>query len=471
MYPSHLNRRSFLARSGFGLGATALGAMSSPAAEVPGARGLHHAPKAKRVILLFQSGGPSQMDLWDYKPDLVRHRGTELPDSIRQGQRITTMTARQGRLLVAPTIYDFARHGQSGRWISEQLPHTAKVVDDLCVIRSVQTNAINHDPGMTFFQTGSELPGRPSIGAWVHYGLGSGNRDLPAYVTLISNGDYDETQPIASKLWGSGFLPSSHQGVQFRSTGDPVLYLQDPAFRSAARKRGLLDTLKALNQERLSQTGDAEIETRIRQYEMAYRMQMSVPELTDLSGEPNSTFELYGDDARRPGTFAANCLLARRLAERDVRFVQLFHTGWDHHNHVPRDLPPLCRETDQASAALVQDLKQRDLLKDTLVIWGGEFGRTIYSQGTLHPTKYGRDHHPRCSTLWMAGGGVKPGSVYGTTDEFCYNVAENPVQVHDVQATILHLLGINHERLAYKLQGRRFRLTDVHGQVVKDIIA
>lgn len=272
MYPSHLNRRSFLARSGFGLGATALGAMSSPAAEVPGARGLHHAPKAKRVILLFQSGGPSQMDLWDYKPDLVRHRGTELPDSIRQGQRITTMTARQGRLLVAPTIYDFARHGQSGRWISEQLPHTAKVVDDLCVIRSVQTNAINHDPGMTFFQTGSELPGRPSIGAWVHYGLGSGNRDLPAYVTLISNGDYDETQPIASKLWGSGFLPSSHQGVQFRSTGDPVLYLQDPAFRSAARKRGLLDTLKALNQECLSQTGDAEIETRIRQYEMAYRM-------------------------------------------------------------------------------------------------------------------------------------------------------------------------------------------------------
>jgi len=464
-------RRSFLARSSFGLGAMALGSlMNGIAGEVLGARGLHHAPKAKRVILLFQAGGPSQMDLWDYKPELEPHRGEVLPDRIRQGQRITTMTQRQGRLQVAPTIFEFAQHGQSGRWASELLPYTSKVVDDLCVIRSVSTNAINHDPGMSFFQTGSELPGRPSIGAWVHYGLGSANDNLPGYVTLISNGAYDETQPIASKLWGSGFLPASHQGVQFRSGADPVLYLQDPAFKSAARKRGMLDTLKALNEERFDQTGDTEIETRIQQYEMAYRMQMSVPELADLNKEPQSTFDLYGEDARKPGTYAANCVLARRLAERDVRFVQLFHTGWDHHNHVPRDLPPLCRETDRASAALIQDLKQRDLLKDTLVVWGGEFGRTIYSQGDLHPKKYGRDHHPLCTTIWMAGGGIKPGIVHGQTDDYCYNVVENNVPVHDLQATILHLLGINHERLVYKLQGRRYRLTDVHGNVVKPII-
>ena len=466
-----LNRRNFLSGTGYGLGATALGSLLAQAGHLPGSRGFHHAARAKRVILLFQAGGPSQMDLWDYKPELEDQRGILLPDSIRRGQRITTMTQRQGRLQVAPTIFKFAQHGQSQRWVSELLPHTAKVIDDLCVIRSVATNAINHDPGMSFFQTGSELPGRPSIGAWVHYGLGSENKNLPGYVTLISNGDYDETQPIASKLWGSGFLPTSHQGIQFRSTGNPVLYLQDPAFHSAARKRRMLDTLKAMNEERMSQTGDTEIETRIRQYELAYRMQMSVPELTDLKDEPESTYKLYGDDARKPGTYAANCLLARRLAERDVRFIQLFHTGWDHHNHVPRDIVPLCRETDQASAALIQDLKQRHLLEDTLVVWAGEFGRTIYSQGELHPTKYGRDHHPLCTSIWMAGGGVKPGMVYGATDEFCYNVVENRVHVHDVQATILHLLGVNHERLVYKLQGRRFRLTDIHGHVVKDILS
>jgi len=471
MPPSAFNRRQFLSRASYGLGAAALGSLLARAGDVPGARGLHHTPKARRVILLFQAGGPSQMDLWDYKPGLEKYRGILLPDSVRRGQRITTMSQRQGRLQVAPTIFKFDRHGQCDRWVSELLPHTARVVDDLCVIRSVATNAINHDPGMSFFQTGSELPGRPSIGAWVHYGLGSENENLPGYVTLISNGDYNETQPIASKLWGSGFLPASHQGVQFRTTGDPVLYLRDPAFPSPARKRGMLDILKALNEERFSQTANPEIETRIRQYEMAYRMQMSVPELTDLSDEPESTWQLYGEDARRPGTYAANCLLARRLAERDVRFIQLFHTGWDHHNHVPRDIKPLCRETDRASAALIHDLKQRDLLKDTLVVWAGEFGRTIYSQGELLPTKYGRDHHPRCTTIWMAGGGVKPGIAYGLTDEFCYNVVENPVHVHDVQATILHLLGIDHKRLVYKFQGRRFRLTDIHGNVVNDIIA
>lgn len=468
------NRRAFLQRGAGGLGMAALWSLlqdSALAGDVPGARGLHHPPRAKRIIFLFQCGGPSQLDLWDHKPGLERLRGTELPDSIRRGQRITGMTATQSRLLIAPSQYRFTQHGQNGRWISELLPHTARVVDDLCVIRSVHTNAINHDPGITFFQTGSELPGRPSFGAWIDYGLGSLNHDLPAYVTLISNGAFDKAQPIYSRLWGSGFLPGAHQGVQFRTQGDPVLYLRDPAFAKPERKRPLLDTLQALNEERLAATGDTEIETRIRQYEMAYRMQASVPELTDLNTEPDETFRLYGDAARQPGTYAANCLLARRLAERDVRFIQLYHTGWDHHTHVPRDLPVLCRETDQATAALLTDLKRRDLLKDTLVVWAGEFGRTTYCQGSLTPNNYGRDHHPRCFTIWMAGGGVRPGIAYGATDDFCYNIVENPVHVHDVQATILHLLGIDHERLVYKFQGRRYRLTDVHGQVVKPLLA
>lgn len=472
--PDLVSRRSFLRRGAGGLGSAALFSLlqrEALADDVSGARGRHHAPRAKRVIFLFQCGGPSQLDLWDHKPELHKLRGTDLPPSIRQGQRITGMTATQASLPVAPSQYQFARHGQSGRWVGELLPHTAKVTDDLCVIHSVHTNAINHDPGITFFQTGSELPGRPSVGAWVHYGLGSLNEDLPAYVTLISNGDFEKAQPIYSRLWGSGFLPGAHQGVQFRTKGDPVLYLRDPAFKEPERNRALLDTVKALNEERLAATGQAAIETRIRQYEMAYRMQTSVPELADLRSEPEATFDLYGAAARQPGTYAANCLLARRLAERDVRFIQLYHTGWDHHTHVPRDLPVLCRETDQATAALITDLKQRDLLKDTLVVWAGEFGRTTYCQGTLTANNYGRDHHPRCFTIWMAGGGVKPGMAYGLTDEFCYNIVENPVHVHDVQATILHLLGIDHEKLVYKFQGRRYRLTDIHGQVVKPLLA
>lgn len=471
---SPTSRRAFLQRGANGLGIAALHSLlqgSALGSDLPGVRGLHHPPRAKRVIFLFQSGGPSQMDLWDPKPNLERLHGTDLPPSVRRGQRITSMTSKQSRLRIASSFYKFARHGQSGREVGELLPHTAKVVDDLCLIRSVHTNAINHDPGITFFQTGSELPGRPSFGAWVHYGLGSLNNNLPSYVTLISNGDFAKAQPIYSRLWGSGFLPSSHQGIQFRTGGDPVLYLRDPAFKDPKRMRPMLDTLKALNEQHLADTGDAEIETRIRQYEMAYRMQTSVPELTDLGTEPESTFELYGDAARKPGTYAANCLLARRLAERDVRFIQLYHTGWDHHTHVPRDLPVLCRETDQATAALVTDLKRRDLLKDTLIVWAGEFGRTTYCQGSLTPRNYGRDHHPRCFTIWMAGGGVKPGIAYGATDDFCYNIVENPVHVHDVQATILHLLGIDHEKLVFKFQGRRYRLTDVHGQVVKPLLA
>jgi hypothetical protein len=465
-----ITRRQFFRRGGIGLGAAALAQLGS-ASDIPRPQGLHFAPKAKRVIFLFQSGGPSQIETWDHKPEMKKWAGKELPDSVRQGQRITTMTSLQDRLDIAPGSYPFSRHGQSGAWVSDRLPHTAKMVDDLCVIRSVHTNAINHDPGITFFQTGHEFPGRPSMGSWVHYGLGSLNRDLPAFTVLISNGGYNEAQPIYSRLWGSGFLPTSHQGVQFRAAKDPVLYLQDPAFKDPRRNRKLLDTIEFLNRQQLAATGDREIETRMAQYEMAHRMQFSVPKLTDLTEEPDSTYDLYGADARKPGTYAANCLLARRLVERDVRFVQLYHTGWDHHTNMGKYMPVLCRETDQPTAGLIRDLKQRDLLKDTLVIWAGEFGRTIYSQGSLDDPTRGRDHHPRCFSIVMAGGGVKPGTVYGTTDEFSYNIVENPVSVHDVQATILHCLGINHEKLVYRHQGRRYRLTDIHGNVVKDILS
>jgi hypothetical protein len=426
--------------------------------------------KAKRVIYLFQSGGPAQIELFDYKPRLQDIQGTELPESIRQGQRLTAMSATQHSFPIVPSKYKFARHGKSGAWVSELLPHTAKIVDDIAIVNSMHTEAINHDPAVTFFQTGSQIAGRPSIGSWVTYGIGSESQNLPGFVVMISPGQGGGGQPLYDRLWGSGFLPTRYQGVKFRSVGDPVLYLSNPEGFSSDNRRVYLDALKALNEERLQEAGDPETATRIAQYEMAFKMQSSVPELTDLSKEPESVIEMYGPDARKPGTFAYNCLLARRLAERGVRFIQLYHRDWDHHGKLPEGLPKRCVETDQASAALVRDLKQRGMLDDTLVIWGGEFGRTVYCQGRLTKDDYGRDHHPRCFTTWMAGGGIKPGLTYGQTDDFSYNVLENPVHVHDLQATLLHCLGIDHLRLTHKFQGRSFRLTDVHGHVVKDLL-
>src|SRR5438094_856170 len=403
----------------------------------PGLPGIpHFPPKAKRVIWLFQSGGPSQMDLFDYKPGLRERRGQELPASIRMGQRLTGMTATQDTLPVAPSIFKFAQYGKSGAWVSELMPYTAKAVDDLCFIKSMNTDAINHDPAVTFFQTGAQIAGRPSIGSWLAYGLGSESRDLPAFVVLITQGGAG--QPLYDRLWGSGFLPTKYQGVKFRSVGDPVLFLSNPEGISAGTRRRFLDDLAKLNQLKLEEFGDPEIATRIAQYEMAYRMQTSVPELTDLSKEPEHVFTLYGPDAKKPGTFANNCLLARRLAERGVRFIQLFHRGWDQHTTLPKQITGQCRDTDQPSAALITDLKQRGLLDDTLVIWGGEFGRTVYCQGKLTADDYGRDHHPRCFTIWMAGAGVKPGITHGETDDYCYNITRDPVDVHDLLATILH---------------------------------
>ncbi len=477
----HLTRRQFFGRTGIGAAAlTALLHRESLAASAPipatGTGGLpglpHFAPKAKRVIYLFQSGAPSQLDLFDYKPGLAQQHGADLPDSIRQGQRLTGMTATQERFPIAQTRFKFAQHGRSGAWLSELLPHTARVADDLCFIKTMQTEAINHDPAITFFQTGAQLAGRPSIGSWASYGLGSENQDLPAFVALLSNGTGNPNdQPLYDRLWGSGFLPTKHQGIKFRSGTDPVLFLSNPAGLKAPARRRMLDDLGELNRIQLAEYGDPEIATRIAQYELAYRMQTSVPELTDISGEPESTFALYGPDARRPGTYAANCLLARRLAERGVRFIQLFHRGWDQHTKLPTQLPGQCRDTDQPSAALIQDLKQRGLLDDTLVVWGGEFGRTAYCQGKLTATDYGRDHHPRCFTIWLAGGGIRPGLTYGETDDYSYNIVRDPVHVHDLHATLLHCLGIDHTRLTFKYQGRHFRLTDVHGQVVKGILA
>jgi len=471
-----LTRRHFFGRAASGIGVAALASLLNREAAGEAASGQggvpHFAPRAKRVIILFQSGAPSQLDLFDHKPQLVDLRSKELPDSIRMGQRLTGMTSRQESLPVAPSKFKFARHGQSGAWVSELLPHTAKVVDELCFVRSMFTEQINHDPAVTFFQTGFQLAGRPSIGSWLSYGLGSENQDLPAFVVLLSQGSGNPNdQPLYDRLWGSGFLPSKYQGVKFRSVGDPVLYLSNPPGLSDAGRRRYLDDLAKLNQMKLEESGDPEIATRIAQYEMAYRMQASVPELTDLSKEPKSVFELYGPDARKPGTFAANCLLARRLAERGVRFIQLFHRGWDQHTNLPRQIAGQCRDTDRASAALVLDLKQRGLLDDTLVLWGGEFGRTVYCQGTLTAEDYGRDHHPRCFTVWMAGAGVQRGITYGATDDFCYNITENPVHIHDLHATILHLLGIDHTKLTFKFQGRHYRLTDVHGNVVREILA
>jgi hypothetical protein len=469
-----LNRRLFLKRSGVSLGAMALGALlqrdQARAGDTGGLPGLpHFPPKAKRVIYLFQSGAPSQMDLFDPKPDLKEKRGLDLPDSVRMGQRFTTMTSGQKKFPVAPSIFKFAQHGESGAWLSELLPHTAKVADEICLIKSMQTEAINHDPAITFVQTGSQLAGRPSMGAWVAYGLGSVNQDLPAFVVLLSRGRTD--QPLYDRLWGSGFLPTRYQGVKLRGGKEPVLYLANPDGLSADTRRQMLDEIGELNRLRHAETGDPEIHTRVAQYELGYRMQSSVPELTDLSKEPTKVLDLYGPDVHKPGSYAANCLLARRLAERGVRFIQLYHMGWDHHGNLPQQIRAQCRDTDQPSAALIQDLKQRGLLDDTLVIWGGEFGRTIYSQGQLTADNYGRDHHPRCFTVWMAGGGVKPGLTYGETDDFSYNVVRDGVEVYDLNATILHLLGVEHTKLTYKFQGRDFRLTDVHGQVVKAVLA
>lgn len=475
-----LTRRHFFGRSAAGIGMAALaglmgqdlhGATTTGAKVHGGLPGLpHFPPKAKRVIYLFQSGGPSQMELFDYKPRLQEFHGQDLPESVRKGQRLTGMSASQSSFPVVPSMFKFAQYGKSGAWVSELLPFTAKAADQLTFIKSVNTEAINHDPAVTFIETGSQIAGRPSIGAWLSYGIGCETEDLPAFVVMISPGKGTGGQPLYDRLWGSGFLPSRYQGVKFRSVGDPVLYLSDPEGFNPTDRRRFLDALEKLNRMNSDTCGDPEISTRIAQYEMAFRMQTSVPELTDLSKEPPHVFDLYGEDAKIPGTFAANCLLARRLAERGVRFIQLFHRDWDHHGNLPRDLPKRCKEVDQASAALVQDLKDRGMLDETLVIWGGEFGRTVYCQGRLTPTDYGRDHHPRCFTTWLAGGGIKPGITMGETDDYCYNITKDPVHVHDLQATILRCLGIDHTRLTYKFQGRHFRLTDVAGNVVNSIL-
>jgi hypothetical protein len=458
-----------LTRRGF-LHSTALASLltqDSPAAIA----GLpHHAPKAKRVIYLFQHGGPSQLDLFDHKPALEKVRGQDLPDSIRMGQRLTGMTAYQATFPTAPSIFNFAQHGQSGAWFSELLPHTAKLADNLTIIKSLHTEAINHDPAVTFFQTGFQLAGRPSIGSWLAYGLGSENQDLPSFVVMISQGR-GNAQALADRMWGSGFLPTKFQGVKFRSGSDPVLYLSNPEGYDPTARRRYLNDLSQLNELKLAESGDPEIATRIAQYEMAFKMQSSVPELADLSQETEQTFQLYGPDSRKPGTYAANCILARRLAERGVRFIQLFHRGWDQHGSLPKQIRWQCEDTDQPTAALITDLKQRGLLDDTLIVWGGEFGRTVYSQGALTDTDYGRDHHPRCFTMFLAGAGMKPGYTHGETDDFSYNIVRDPMDVHDLHATILHQLGIDHTKLTFKFQGRHYRLTDVHGRLVQPLLS
>lgn len=472
-----MSRRDFFGKFAMGIGGVALTQLLQRAARAAPAAGAlrgvlaqpHFAPRAKRIIYLFMAGGPSQHDLFDYKPLLNQMNGQDLPESVRGGQRLTGMSAHQAHYPLAGSIFNFAQHGRSRAWVSELMPQTAKMVDELCFIRSMHTDHINHDPAITFFQTGHQLPGRPSMGSWLSYGLGTANENLPAFVVLISKDRID--QPLYSRLWGNGFLPSLHQGVQFRGGGDPVLFLQNPDGITAASRRQFLDRLAELNAEQAAQLGDPEIASRIAQYEMAYRMQTSVPEVMDLAREPEAAYELYGPEARQPGTFAANCLLARRLAERDVRFIQLYHPGWDQHGQLPKKIRRQCADVDRGCFALVTDLKQRGLLEDTLVVWGGEFGRTNYSQGKLTSDDYGRDHHPRCFTVWLTGGGVKPGFIHGTTDEFGYNIADKPVSVHDLQATLLHQLGINHEALTYKHQGRYYRLTDVSGTVVREILA
>lgn len=469
--PPILTRRELLARCGAGFGSLALAGLlgREAAAASPPPAYLVTRPRAKRIIYLFQSGGPSQMDLFDYKPRLKAEEGRELPEEVRMGQRLTGMSGNQASLPLVGSPFAFQQHGQSGQWFSELLPHTAKIADEITVIHSMQTDAINHGPGVTFMQTGSQIGGRPSIGSWLSYGLGSANENLPAFVVLITKGM--KGQPLVSRLWGSGFLPGKHDGVRFNPDKDPILYLNNPDGIDATTRRRMLDRLGELHRLQMTRSGDSALETRIAQYEMGFRMQASIPEASDLSDEPESTFRLYGEDARTPGTYAANCVLARRLAERGVQFIQLYHQDWDHHGGLPNGLRTKCRETDQASAALVIDLKQRGLLEDTLVIWGGEFGRTNYCQGKFTPGNFGRDHHPRCFSLWMAGGSVKAGYTHGRTDDYGYNVVEGAVHVHDFHATLLHLLGIDHERLTFLYQGRHFRLTDVHGRVVKELLA
>ncbi|HVC97424.1 MAG TPA: DUF1501 domain-containing protein [Pirellulales bacterium] len=476
-------RRHFFARSAAGIGTAALTSLLNPtlfaadagAAAAPTTLGvlpaLHHAPKAKRVIWLFMADAPSQIDLFDYKPKMQEWFDKDLPDSVRNGQRITTMTSGQTRFPIAPSLFKFQQYGRHGAWFSELLPHIGSIADDITIVKTMNTEAINHDPAITFIQTGSQLPGRPSTGAWLSYGIGSPNQDLPAFVVLHSRwSSKSGSQALFSRLWGAGFLPTRHQGVALRSSGDPVLYLSNPPGVSSAARRRMLDGLSALNHKRQEAVGDPEIAARIAQYEMAFRMQTSVPELTDISREPQGVLDLYGPEVKEPGTFAHNCLMARRLAERGVRFTQVFIRGWDHHGNLPASIRMQAKDVDQGSAGLIKDLKRRGMLDDTLVVWGGEFGRTIYSQGALSQDNYGRDHHPRCFTVWLAGGGVKPGIVYGETDDFSYNVVEKPVHVHDLNATILHCLGIDHERLTYRFQGRDFRLTDVEGKVVKEIL-
>lgn len=479
------DRRQFLSKTSMGLGSLALGsifglsklgASPSPVTQAQDAlkeQILNHlpniAPKAKRVVYLFMSGGPSQFETFDYKPNLVKMMGSELPESVRGQQRLTGMSALQGSLPIAPSFANFKQYGKSGAWVSELMPHTAQVVDELCFIKSVFTEHINHDPAITFLQTGHQLPGRPSIGSWLSYGLGSANQNMPTFIVLVSK-NAAKDQPLYARLWGNGFLPTEHQGVQFRSGKDPVLFLNNPEGYDGADRENMLAYLRKLNKIQNQAIGDPEIDARMAQYEMAFRMQTSVPQVMDTKDEPNEVFEMYGAESRDPGTYAANCLLARKLLEKDVKFVQLYHQGWDQHGGLPSNIAKQCLATDQATAALIKDLKRRGLLDDTLVIWGGEFGRTVYSQGRLTKTDYGRDHHPRCFTMWMAGAGIKPGISYGQTDDFSYNILQNPVHVHDFHATMLHLLGIDHEQLTYKFQGRRYRLTDVSGKVINDIL-
>ena len=468
-----LARRSFLKRSAGGLGSIAMTSLLSEArAEGSESAGFPtHGAKAKRVVYMFQSGAPSQQDLFDHKPLMQDYFDKDLPAEVRNGQRLTTMSSGQSRFPIAPTKFNFRQHGKSGAWISELLPHIAEVADDACFVKSMFTEAINHDPAMTFFQTGSQIAGRPSMGSWVSYGLGSLNENLPTYVALSSRGSgRPSCQPLYDRLWGSGFLPTVYSGVKFRGQGDPVLYLSNPNGVDSKLRRRILDDINRLNEQNKAVYHDPEIDTRISQYELAYRMQTSVPELIDFGDEPKHILDMYGPDVHRRGSYAYNALLARRMLERGVRFVQTFHMGWDQHSNMAGQLPGQCKDADQPSAALVKDLKQRGMLDDTLVVWGGEFGRTIYSQGKLSKANYGRDHHPRCFTVWLAGGGIQPGISFGETDDFSYNIVSNPVHVHDLHATILHLLGIDHERLTYRYQGRNFRLTDVHGSIVNEIL-
>ncbi len=476
--PLKVNRRHFFSQMSVGIGSLALGSLLIPdlfkagvqetGSLVPGLP--HFAPKAKRVIYLFQAGAPSQLETFDYKPTLLKRMGEDLPESVRDGQRLTGMTSEQERFPLMPPNIGFKQYGQSGAWVSDYFPHLSKIVDELCFVKSMHTEAINHDPAITFFQTGSQISGRPSMGSWLSYGLGNENKNLPSFVVLTSRG-MGNSQGLYSKLWSSGFLDSKHQGVLLRSGHNPVLYLNNPDGVTREDKRHILDQVSSLNELHRDETGDAEIESRIAQYEMAYRMQMSVPEVMDITKEPESIIKLYGEDCQVPGTYAANALQARRLAENGVRFIQLYHQGWDQHGNLPDEMAGQAKDVDQASAALIIDLKQRGLLEDTLVIWGGEFGRTNYCQGKFDPSNYGRDHHPRAFSIWMAGGGVKPGITYGKTDEFGYNIVENPVHINDFHATLMYAMGLDHEKLTFKYQGRRFRLTDVAGKVINDLLA